>query len=77
MNPYQKAATLIARIVGAVIALVGVMGPIYAVVWRATGQHVPDYPAERWVGSVLWAVGGLALIFAAKPLGRLTGRGLE
>ncbi|PYQ63180.1 MAG: hypothetical protein DMF53_10905 [Acidobacteria bacterium] len=77
MNSFQKAGVLIIRFMGAIIAAVGLLGPLYAAFTKAIGKHVPDYPDERWIGSIVWAVGGIVLVFAAKPLGRLLGRGLE
>ncbi len=77
MNPYQKAGTFIARIVGAIAAFVGLMGPIHISLSKALGQEVPEYTAERWLGSLLWGICGVIVILAAKPLGQLAGRGLQ
>ena len=77
MNSYQKAGAFIARLVGGVAAMAGAMGPVYVAASKAVGQEVPEYAAERWLGSLLWLAFGLLLIVLAKPIGRLTGRGLQ
>ena len=77
MNQYQKLATFLLRLVGAVVALVGVMGPLYVVVATVFGSDTPSYGNERWWGSFLWAAGGIFLVVFSKPLGRLFGRGLD
>jgi hypothetical protein len=77
MNEYQKVGVLIVRLAGAIVAVFGLVGPLYAILARAIGHHVPDYSADRWIGSITWAVGGIVLMLVSKPLGRLFGRGLD
>jgi hypothetical protein len=77
MNPYQKVAVLIIRFAGAIILLRGVIGPAYILIFAATGQGMPQYPMDRWIASVVWSAGGLALFLGSKPIGRLMGRGLD
>ena len=77
MNNYQKLATLLLRLVGAVAAVMGVMGPFYVFALVLFGQKIPAYAPNRWAGCIVWAIGGLLLVMFAKPLGRLFGRGLD
>jgi hypothetical protein len=77
MNPYQKFGTFLVRIVGLFVALIGVYGPIYGAVSKGLGRGLPSYPVERWVASLIWAVSGVVLLLAGKPIGRLLGRDLE
>jgi len=77
MNQYQKAAALVLRIVGTVMALIGAIGPLYVGALQAMGQNTHAYPKERLLGSIAWLIGGLALTAGAKPLGRRLGGGLE
>jgi hypothetical protein len=77
MNPWQKAAALVLRMAGSVIAVTGAMGPLYVAVISVLGGHAPLYPADRWVGSVVWLLGGVVLVALSRPLGRLLGRGLD
>ena len=65
------------RIVGCVLSLVGVMGPLYITILQIAGQPAPTYPRERWMGSLTWIVGGVVLFLASKPIGRRLGGGLE
>jgi hypothetical protein len=77
MNQYQKAATLVVRVVGSIVAVVGLMGPFYITVLQIAGQAAPAYPTERWAGSIVWLLGGVILALASKPIGRRLGGGLE
>ena len=76
MNPYQKAATLVVRLVGGTILMVVALGMLYFVFMAATGQDLSAFGAQR-VGSFVWGAVGLVLIAVAKPIGRLMGRGLD
>lgn len=77
MSPWAKAAALVLRIGGSLVALIGIIGPITAVVSRVLGHEWPAYPADRWLGSIMWSLGGAVLVAASRPLGRLLARGLE
>ena len=77
MNHYQKLAALLIRLLGAVLAVVGMMGPVYVGFLVALGNDVPEYGTERWAGSVVWATGGVLLIVFSQKLGGLFGRGLD
>jgi hypothetical protein len=77
MSPFAKAAALVLRIVGSVVALIGIIGPITAVLSRALGHEWPAYRTDQWLGSILWSLGGALLVGASRPLGRLLARGLE
>jgi hypothetical protein len=77
LNSYQKAGTWVMRLVGAVITAGGVMGTLWAGIAHALGVQIQEYSAERWLGSAMWAIGGVVLVLASKPIGRLLGRGLE
>ena len=77
MNPYQKVAAFVIRIVGSILIMAGIMGPLGIAALRLAGQAAPTYPIERWVGSVIWGVGGIILVLASKPIGRRLGGGLE
>lgn len=77
MNHYQKASTFVLRACGLVLAIIGLMGPIMAISLAALGRGLPEYPAERWRGSLTYAIVGILLMVFAKQIGRLLGRGLE
>jgi hypothetical protein len=77
MSPYQKAASLVIRMVGVVLAVMGGLGPLYVAILAALRHATPPYPTERWLGSAVWLLGGLLLVLASKPLGRALGRGLD
>jgi hypothetical protein len=77
MNQYQKAAALVTRILGCVVAMVGLIGPLYITALQIAGQPTLAYPKERWVGSVAWVIGGIILVLASKRIGRRLGGGLE
>ena len=77
MNPYQKAAALVFRIVGTILVVIGLMGPLYVGALQAMGRSTPSYPQTRWMGSITWIIGGALLVAGAKPLGRRIGGGLE
>ena len=76
MNAYQKIATLVIRLVGFGVALVGLWYLLYWGFIVVTGG-VSAYPAARGWGSVMGVVMGIALGMAGKPLGCLIGKGLE
>jgi len=76
MNQHQKLAALLLRLFGAVMAVVGVMGPLYIGFLVALGKDAPTYGPNRWAGSIVWAIAGVLLIIFSKNLGRLFGRGL-
>jgi hypothetical protein len=77
MNQYQNLATLFLRLFGAVIAVVGILGPLYIGFMVVIGKKAPTYSYDRWAGSVLWAIAGFFLLLFSKSLGRLFGRGLD
>lgn len=77
MNTYQKTGAFMARVGGTIIAVIGVLGPVYVVLSMALGRDVPEYPEDRWAGSIAWTILGLLLVLFSKPFGRLIGRGLD
>ena len=77
MNQYQKLAALLIRLFGAVITIVGIMGPMYIGFLLALGKAAPTYGPERWTGSIVWAIAGILLIVFSLKLGQLFGRGLD
>ena len=77
MNRYQMAAILVVRMVGCALALIGLVGPLSVAVMTALGQSAPSYPSQRYVGSLIWLIGGVVLVVVAKPIGRRLGSGLE
>ena len=77
MNAYQKAATLVLRLIGCYLAAIGATGFAYLAAMKALGQTVPAYPSERFVASVFWFAGGIILVLFSKLLGRCLGHGLE
>ena len=77
MTQYQKAATLVVRIIGVLITLAGLAGPLYKLVLEISGQPVPARVNERWAASVTWVIGGVVLTLLSKVLGKRLGQGLE
>jgi hypothetical protein len=75
MNAYQKAATLVLRLVGSALAAIGAIGPIAIAATKAIGQDSPS--SGRWAGSAMWFIGGILLILLSKTLGRMLGSGLD
>ena len=76
MNAYQKIATLVIRLVGFGVAMVGLWYLLYLGFIVIIGG-VGAYPAARGWGSVMGVVMGIVLVLAGKPLGGLIGKGLE
>ena len=77
MNPYQKLATFLARLIGSAMVLVGLGGPVSMLAYRLIGRDLPSYSDERWFGSFFWLAVGLAILLLGRPIGRALGRGLE
>ena len=77
MNPLQKAATLIVRLLGSAMVVVAVSGMLYLGFMAATGQDLSAFPGTRRVGSVVWGAAGCILIAGAKRIGYLMGHGLD
>ncbi|HTG33517.1 MAG TPA: hypothetical protein VLB76_11375 [Thermoanaerobaculia bacterium] len=77
MNPYQKFSTFMARLIGSVMVLGGLAGPVSMLAYRLVGRDLPSYSDERWIGSFFWAAVGLALLLLGRPIGKALGRGLE
>ena len=76
MNAYQKIATLVVRLVGFGVAMVGLWYLLYVGFIVVTGGP-SAYPAARGWGSVIGLVMGIVLVVASKPIGCLLGKGLE
>jgi hypothetical protein len=76
MNAYQKNATLVVRLVGFGVFLVGLWYLLYLRFIVVTGG-VSAYPAARGWGSILGLVLGIVLVVAGRPIGCLLGKGLE
>jgi len=76
MTAYQKIATLVVRLVGFGVSMVGLWYLLYLGFIVVTGG-VSAYPAARGWGSVTGVVMGIVLVVAGKPLGCLLGKGLE
>jgi hypothetical protein len=53
MSPHARAAALVLRIAGSAVALIGIIGPISAVVTRAVIHEWPAYRADQWLGSLV------------------------
>ncbi len=77
MNAYQKVATLLLRLVGLVVLVIGAAGICWVGLMGALGFEVPTYPSSRYASSLFWIVGGLVLTLISKPLGRVLGHGLD
>ncbi len=77
MNPYQKAATLTIRVLGALIAVIGVLGLGYAIFLLASSSPEAALHHDRAITSVAWAVVGPLIVASSKRLGRLLGAGLD
>ena len=77
MNQYQKIATFGVRVAGATIALVGAVGPITVAVADFFDAALTVVPSRQWLGSAAWFVAGVVLMFSAKRIGSLLGRGLD
>lgn len=77
MNSYQKFATFLARLIGSVMVLGGLAGPVSMLGYRLVGRDLPSYSNERWFGSFFWAAVGLVLLLFGRPIGKALGRGLE
>ena len=76
MNPYQKLATFILRLVAAVWTAFLVLSWSMYAIEAAAGLDVPHYPAHTVIGNMAYIVIGLLVLFFSKPLGRFLGRGL-
>jgi hypothetical protein len=77
MNHYQKLAILLGRFTATLVVALGVVGLFYGAALRTYGGPMTAQQSERWISS-FWYVGlGLALFFAAGPLGRFLGRRLD
>lgn len=77
MNTFEKVATLFFRVLGALIAFVGAVGPLYVKGASLFGVSTPEYPVARWIGSAVWLLGGVSLVLGSRALGRLFASGLE
>jgi hypothetical protein len=77
MNPYHKLATFLARLIGSIMVLAGLGGPVALLAYRLMGRNLPSYPDERWFASFFWAAMGLVILLLGRPIGRALGRGLE
>jgi hypothetical protein len=77
MNDRQKLAALLLRIVGGGWSALIILGFAARFVEQAFGVTGQQYAAHTIVGNVFYILGGLALVWFSKPLGRLFGSGLE
>ena len=75
MDQSQKLAVMMLRFIGGAIALLGIAGPLYAIIaYLFVGTKLPG---ERWIASVVWTIAGVLLVVFSKQIGRLLGRGLD
>jgi hypothetical protein len=77
MSTYAKSATLVFRFLGALVALAGVLGPLYVAGAKLFGVTPPEYPVARWIGCAVWFVVGVSLVLGSRPLGRHFASGLD
>jgi hypothetical protein len=77
MNDRQKLAALLIRMVGGGWAGLIILGFAMRLVEASLGVPVQEYPTHTILGNVFYIVGGVILVWLAKPLGRLLGKGLE
>jgi len=80
MGHYAKLAAMIIRVLGVIIALIGVMGFIY---WGLAGLFLEQVSPERMVqgarllSSTVFILVGAIVFVLGRPLGRLIGKGLD
>jgi len=80
MGHYAKLAAMIIRVLGVIIALIGVMGFIY---WGLAGLFLAQVSPERMVqgarvlSSTVFILVGAIVFVLGRPLGRLIGKGLD
>ena len=80
MGHYAKLAAMIIRVLGVIIALIGVMGYIY---WGLAGMFLEQVSPERVVqgarvlSSTVFIFVGAIVFMLGRPLGRLIGKGLD
>lgn len=77
MNQYQRLSAFLLRVIGGVLLISAVAGPVTIALLCAFRRPITAYPPERWAACVVWAVAGTTLILASKRLGRLLGAGLD
>jgi hypothetical protein len=76
MNPHQKQAVLIIRIISVMLLIFSVMGLFDYVVLRL--QRLPDDQVSGRLGAALtWTVGGIVVYALSKRLGRVVGQDLD
>ena len=80
MGHYAKLAAMIIRVLGVIIALIGVMGFVY---WGLAGVFLEQATPERSVqvarvlSSAEFMGVGVIVFLLGRPLGRLIGKGLD
>jgi uncharacterized membrane protein YczE len=80
MNHYARLATVITRMLGALIALSGLMGIVY---WLVAGFFLdrasPElvWQSARVLSAGIFVVAGMVVYAAGKPIGKLVGKGLD
>ncbi len=77
MNSFQKLSVFFLRIIGSILASVGVVGLIFLLILWSMGMPTIEYSGARLIASIVWAVAGIALVAFSKPLGRFLGGGLD
>ena len=77
MTSYQRIATLILRLLGAVWTAFFAFGWSLYFIEMALGVEVQRYPTHTIIGNAAYVALGLLVIVMSKPLGRLVARGLE
>lgn len=80
MNHYAKLATVVTRLVGALLTLIGVMGMVF---WFVGGllldKTSPElaWQSARVLSAAIFLIVGILIYIAGKPVGRLIGKGLD
>lgn len=80
MNHYAKLAAVITRVLGALIALTGVMGVVY---WFVAGLFLDKTSPElawqsaRILSAGIFIVVGIVVYVSGKPIGKLVSKDLD
>jgi hypothetical protein len=77
MTSYQRIATLVLRLLGALWASFFAFGWSLYFIEMAFGVDVQRYPTHTIIGNAAYVALGLLVVVISRPLGRLVARGLE
>jgi hypothetical protein len=75
VNPHQKLAILILRLVAAVWTAFIVLGWSMYAIEAAAGVNVQHYPAHTIIGNLAYIVIGVLVLIFSNPIGKWLGRG--